>query len=80
MYILYISRKITKENAFLFQMEDSINTAAPSFTKTLRQNGTGTTSTLACNCLPDCELNEYPGEIATGILNRQFSYNSMSLL
>lgn len=33
-----------------------------------------------CKCLPDCELYQYPSEISSGRLNRDFSFNSMSFL
>ncbi|KAJ6649940.1 Pickpocket protein 11 [Pseudolycoriella hygida] len=32
-----------------------------------------------CKCLPDCELYQYPSEISSGRLNRNFSLNSMAL-
>lgn len=31
-----------------------------------------------CRCLPDCTFYTYPAEISTGILVRDFSYNSLS--
>lgn len=33
-----------------------------------------------CKCLPDCELYQYPSEISSGRLNRNFSYNAISFL
>lgn len=31
-----------------------------------------------CKCLPDCLLNNYPSEISTGALYREYSFNSLS--
>lgn len=33
-----------------------------------------------CNCLPDCQLNEYPSEITSATLNRTFSNSRIALL
>lgn len=32
-----------------------------------------------CDCLPDCELNQYPAELTSATLNRTFSTTRMSL-
>lgn len=33
-----------------------------------------------CNCLPDCQINQYPTEITSATLNRTFSNTRMGLL
>ncbi|XP_055295176.1 sodium channel protein Nach-like [Sitodiplosis mosellana] len=32
-----------------------------------------------CNCLPDCQLNQYPTELTSATLNRTFSHSRMSV-
>lgn len=34
---------------------------------------------LPCDCLPDCQLNRYPTEITSAILNRSFSHSRAAL-
>lgn len=36
------------------------------------------TNTRPCNCLPDCELNQFPTEMTAATLNRTYSYSQIS--
>lgn len=33
-----------------------------------------------CGCYPDCEMIQYPSEISSGELDRQYSFNSLGFL
>lgn len=47
------------------------------------QNLTWSTLTIAdspCDCLPDCQLQQYPAEITSGYLNRTFAFNTLTFL
>lgn len=35
---------------------------------------------IPCNCLPDCQLQQYPAEITSANLNRSFAFNSLTFL
>lgn len=62
----------------IFLNTELITGALPGLNKTAIPNKR--TAKYLCGCLPDCKLNQYPPEIATGILDREFAYNSKNLL
>lgn len=46
-------------------------------------NGTLTTMTIEdspCDCLPDCQLQQYPTEITSAMMNRTYAFNTMNFL
>lgn len=53
--------------------------ALPGLNKTVVGTAQPSIHHTPCDCLPDCQLNQYPTEITSASLNRTFSYARMGL-
>lgn len=52
----------------------------PGFNPTLYNGGMEVDNFRPCNCLPDCELDDFSAEITSAVMNRTFSTGHLSLL
>ncbi|XP_031617478.1 sodium channel protein Nach-like [Contarinia nasturtii] len=53
--------------------------ALPGLNKTIVGTAEPSIQHTPCNCLPDCQLNQYPTEITSAHLNRSYSFSRMGL-
>lgn len=54
--------------------------ALPGLNKTIIETAEPNIHHTPCGCLPDCQLNQYPTEITSALLNRTYSFSQMGLL
>lgn len=54
--------------------------ALPGLNKTIIEKVDSDADFMPCDCLPDCQLNQYPSEITSADLNLTYSITKLSLL